>query len=178
MSALRVRRSVLGNRRSMIELYTPAMHRLLFIAVLLARCAPRAPKEDVQPAAGAQSASQEILRPTDGAYKKLVELCDDVGHRLSGSKGLERAVEWGVATLKADGHEHVRAEPVKVPKWVRGKESLALVEPREYPMMLLGLGGSVGTPPEGITTEVVTVKDKAELDAIGDRARGKIVLFN
>jgi len=109
---------------------------------------------------------------------KLVELCDDVGHRLSGSKGLERAVEWGVATLKADGHENVRAEPVKVPKWVRGRESLTLLEPRELPMVMLGLGGSVGTPPEGITAEVVVVKDKAELDAIGDGAKGKIVLFN
>jgi len=114
----------------------------------------------------------------EGALRKLVELCDDVGHRLSGSPGLERAVEWAVKTLEADGHENVRAEPVRVPKWVRGRESLVLVEPREYPMVLLGLGGSVGTPPEGITAEVVVVRDKKELDAIGDGAKGKIVLFN
>ncbi|HZL71815.1 MAG TPA: peptidase M28 family protein, partial [Planctomycetota bacterium] len=109
------------------------MRKIWLVSLLIAGCAqaPRAPKEDVQQAAGGQSAAQDILRPGDGAYKKLVELCDDVGHRLSGSKGLERAVEWGVATMKADGHENVRAEPVKVPKWVRGKESLTLVEPRE-----------------------------------------------
>ena len=120
----------------------------------------------------------DIFRTNDAAYRKLVELCDDVGHRLSGSKGLERAVEWGVATMKADGHENVRAEPVKVPKWVRGKESLTMIEPREYPMVMLGLGGSVGTPAGGVTAEVVVVRTKEELDHIGDRAKGKIVLFN
>jgi carboxypeptidase Q len=114
----------------------------------------------------------------DGAWKKLVELCDDVGHRLSGSPGMERAVEWAVAAMRKDGHENVRAEPVKVPKWVRGKESLTLVEPREMPMVMLGLGGSVGTPPGGITAEVVVVKDQKELDAIGEAVKGKIVLFN
>lgn len=142
------------------------------ILILLCGCAPlpRAP--------GPGDSIVDAALNGDGAWKKLVELCDDVGHRLSGSKGLERAVEWGVATLKADGHENVRAEPVRVPKWVRGKESLALVEPREYEMQLLGLGGSVGTPPEGIKAEVVSVRDEAELDKIGDGARGKIVLFN
>lgn len=151
--------------------------RLLIGVVLLAGCSAR-------PDAGmhrAQDPGTGIVPEAvgkDGAWRKLVELCDDVGHRLSGSKGLERAVEWAVAAMKADGHEKVRAEPAKVPKWVRGKESLTLVEPRDYPMVMLGLGGSVGTPPEGITAEVVVVKDRKELDAIGDGARGKIVLFN
>jgi carboxypeptidase Q len=156
------------------------MRKIWLVSLLIVGCArmPREPKEEVQQAPNDASPIQEILRPTDGAYRKLIELCDDVGHRVSGSKGLERAVEWGVATLKADGHENVRAEPVKVPKWVRGRESLTLVEPREHPMVMLGLGGSVGTPPEGITAEVVVVKDKAELDKIGDGAMGKIVLFN
>ncbi|HEY3226929.1 MAG TPA: M20/M25/M40 family metallo-hydrolase [Planctomycetota bacterium] len=153
------------------------MRRLSMIAMLLAGCANDSGAVFWRGYPPAQKIANVASRD-EGAWKKLVELCDDVGHRLSGSKGLERAVEWGVATLKADGHENVRAEPVKVPKWVRGRESLALLEPREHPMVILGLGGSVGTPPEGITAEVVVVRDKAELDAIGDGAKGKIVLFN
>jgi carboxypeptidase Q len=166
------------------------MRRALILLMVLAGCT-RGPRDlnagDVIVHAGlgrhADSNSltyKDIVnfRQRTDAYEKLIELCDDVGHRLSGSKGLERAVEWGVATMKADGHENVRAEPVKVPKWVRGKESLTLIEPREYEMSMLGLGGSVGTPAEGITAEVITVKDKAELDTLGDRAQGKIVLFN
>jgi carboxypeptidase Q len=112
------------------------------------------------------------------AHRKLEELCDDVGHRLSGSPGMERAVEWALATLRRDGHENVRAESVMVPRWVRGRESVEMLEPRQETLFMLGLGGSVGTPPEGITAEVVVVVDESGLDALGDKARGKIVLFN
>jgi Zn-dependent M28 family amino/carboxypeptidase len=45
-------------------------------------------------------------------------------------------------------------------------------------MVMLGLGGSVGTPAEGITAEVVVVADEAGLEALGERARGRIALFN
>ena len=148
------------------------MRRLSLLVLTLAGCAGLSPARDI--------GDRIVLGATgnDGAMKKLVELCDDVGHRLSGSKGLERAVEWAVATLKADGHENVRAEPAMVTKWVRGKESLTLLEPREMPMVMLGLGGSVGTPDEGITAEVVAVPSQAELDRLGEAVRGKIVLFN
>ncbi|HKS16415.1 MAG TPA: hypothetical protein VJU16_03830, partial [Planctomycetota bacterium] len=60
--------------------------RVLILAVFLAGCV-RAPREEVQETPQAGPPIQEILRPTDGAYRKLIELCDDVGHRLSGSKG-------------------------------------------------------------------------------------------
>src|SRR6185503_14505635 len=76
----------------------------------------------------------------DGAWQKLAWLTDRVGHRLSGSKGLEDAVSWAVAAMKADGHENVAAEPVMVPHWVRGAESGELVAPVRRPLHLLGLG--------------------------------------
>ena len=112
------------------------------------------------------------------AWTKLEHLCDDVGNRLSGSEALGRAVDWAVATLEDDDQEHVHLEPVMVPRWVRGAESLALIEPRALVLPMLGLGNSVGTPPEGITAEVAVVTNEAELDALGDRAKGKIILFN
>lgn len=115
----------------------------------------------------------------NAAYDRLVELCDDVGHRLSGSAALDRAIDWAVRGMEADGLANVHREAVQVPMWVRGNESLQLVEPRERRLTLLGLGGSVGTPPEGIAAEVVVVRDKAELDALDAGAvAGKIVLFN
>ncbi len=111
------------------------------------------------------------------AYQRFAALCDDIGPRLSGSKALDKALLWAKAEMEADGHENVAIEPVQVPKWVRGEESLALVEPYAMSLKLLGLGGSVATPPEGITAEVVVVSDKAELDARDD-VDGKIVVFN
>ena len=112
------------------------------------------------------------------AYRKLEELCIRIGHRLSGSPELEKAIDWAVATMKKDGQENVRREKVIVPHWVRGQESVTLVEPRVERLVMLGLGGSIGTPSEGITAPVVVVSGKDELEKIGDAARGKIVLFN
>lgn len=112
------------------------------------------------------------------AWRKLEELCDDIGHRLTGSEGLERAIEWAVQTLRREGHENVRTEPVTATKWVRGAESLEMLEPRPMPLAMLGLGGSVGTPPEGITADVVAVRDLEHLTLLGEQVRGKIVLFD
>ncbi len=118
-----------------------------------------------------------VMREND-AYRKMIVLCDDIGHRLSGSAALERAVEWAAEAMRADGQENVRLEPVMVPHWVRGNESATMIEPRYQTLTMLGLGGSIGTGPDGITAPVVAVRDEQELTQIGDGARGKIVLFN
>jgi carboxypeptidase Q len=80
--------------------------------------------------------------------------------------------------MKRDGLENVRAEKVMVPHWVRGAESLELTGPVSRQLSMLGLGNSVGTPPAGITAEAVVVRSFDELDALGERARGKIVVYN
>lgn len=121
----------------------------------------------------------EAARQSNDAYLKLQQLCDDIGPRLSGSPELEQAVAWAVEALRADGQENVRAEAVMVPKWIRGQESAEIIAPRRVEVGLLGLGGSVATPPEGITADVIVVSSKDELDALEDDAvRGKIVCFN
>ena len=112
------------------------------------------------------------------AWERLATLCDHFPRRLCGSEALEGAIRWAAATMAEDGLENIRAEPVTVPHWVRGRESAELIAPLSYPLVMLGLGGSVGTPPDGITAEVLTVESFAELEAAGKAARGRIVLFN
>lgn len=112
----------------------------------------------------------------DGSWELLVELCDDIGPRLSGSDALDKAIDWAAERMTAAGHENVRKEPVMVPKWTRGEEKLTVLSPRGANMPVLALGGSVGA--KGLTAEVVAVADEAGLEALGDGARGKIVLFN
>jgi carboxypeptidase Q len=113
----------------------------------------------------------------EGAWKKLAYLCDRIGNRPSGSPAMGRAIGWARATMAADGHEGVRTEEVKVPVWERGEEEAVLVRPVERRLALLGLGGTVGTPAAGIEADVVVAPTFEALDALGERARGKIVLY-
>jgi Zn-dependent M28 family amino/carboxypeptidase len=114
-----------------------------------------------------------------GGMDKLSYLCDRIGNRLSGSPGLEKAIAWAAAQMKEDGLVNVSTPRVKVPHWVRGNESAALVEPVTKPLTILGLGGSVATPKKGVTAEVVPVSNFDELEKKGRAGiQGKIVLFN
>jgi carboxypeptidase Q len=111
-------------------------------------------------------------------WKKLEQLTVHIGPRLAGSEGLDRAIAWAEQTLRAEGHESVAIEPIKVPHWVRGAESAAVVKPRAQPLSILGLGGTVATPEGGIAAEVLVVSSRAELDRRVAEVKGKLVLLN
>jgi len=116
---------------------------------------------------------------SNDAYESLEYLCDVIGHRLSGSPGLEQAVDWTADLMRRKGFSNVHEEEVMVPVWIRGEESARLTAPVERELNILGLGMSVGTPPGGIDAEVVVVESFDELDSLGAAGvRGKIVLYN
>jgi Zn-dependent M28 family amino/carboxypeptidase len=119
----------------------------------------------------------EATAHDDGAWTKLATLTDTIGARPAGSPALEKAVAWARDTFLTDGLENVRLEPVRVPHWVRGAESAALLTPVRRPLAVLGLGGGVPTPPDGITAEVLAVPTFEALDALGPKVAGKIVLY-
>ncbi len=128
-----------------------------------------------------RSVASRILasaRQDQAAWKRLAELTDTFGPRLSGTPQLEAAFRWAAAEMKADGLENVRLEKVMVPTWVRGRESAEIVEPVPSALAMLGLGNSVGTPPDGVSGEILVVKSLEELDARAGDAKGKIVVFN
>jgi carboxypeptidase Q len=115
------------------------------------------------------------------AYALLHDLTTTVGPRLVGSPNAAKAVEWAKRTMENLGFQNVHTEPVAVPHWVRGpveKASVRLSSGKTVPLTVCALGGSVGSPAEGITAEVVQVKSFDELKAMGDKAKGKIVFFN
>ncbi len=112
------------------------------------------------------------------AYNRIAELTDSFGPRLSGSESLERAIDWIVAQMQSDGLDNVRTDPVLVPHWVRGPESIELLAPRNARITMLGLGGSIATPPEGITGELLVVSSFDDLARHAGEARGRIVLFD
>ena len=111
-------------------------------------------------------------------FTRLATMCDTFGPRFTGSKNLEDAIDWCLAEMKKDGFKNVRGEAVRVPRWVRGKESAEMTAPRHRKLPMLGLGGSIGTPKEGITAEVLVVSGFDDLKKRAAEAKGKIVLFN
>jgi carboxypeptidase Q len=112
------------------------------------------------------------------AWNRLNELADTFGHRMCGSAALENAIAWIVDQMRADGFDPVKTEPLKVPHWVRGVESLEIVSPQPLRIPMLGLGNSVGTPDEGLEAELLVVSSFAELERRREEALQRIVLFN
>jgi hypothetical protein len=161
----------------------PSRHRpalpLVALAALLA--APSPARTEDNPADRYRETAGRILGRAlvdEGAFRKLEHLTTQIGHRLSGSPSLERAVAWADEGMKAEGLDGVRLQPVKVPRWVRGHERARVVSPVERDLPILGLGMSVGTPGEAVTAPVVVVRSFEELEALGrEKVEGKIVAF-
>jgi carboxypeptidase Q len=114
----------------------------------------------------------------DYTYDKLGELCDTIGHRLTGSPGMKKAIEWSVRSMQEAGFDSVWTEPVTVPYWTRGQEWARCLSPVAFDLHLSGMGLSDGTGPDGIEAEILAVGNFEELEARAEEAAGKIVLFN
>ncbi|HIA12334.1 MAG TPA: peptidase M28 family protein [Rhodospirillales bacterium] len=117
------------------------------------------------------------------SYEMLEYLCTRIGSRLSGSPQAAAAVEWSKQQMEKYGFDKVSLQEVMVPHWVRGASEYAVIVnskaigSREVPV--LALGGSVATPPGGITANVVEVQNFEELEKLGKKAiQGKIVFYN
>ncbi len=118
------------------------------------------------------------LADSGAAWDRLARFTDYSGNRFTGSAALERGIDWVLAEMKKDGLDSVHGEPAMVPHWVRGKESVTMVQPRIANLPMLGLGGSIGTPQGGITAQVMVVSTFDELTRRASEAKGKIVLFD
>ena len=120
----------------------------------------------------------------DYAYKQVGHITENIGPRPSGSPQSVTAAQYVADQMRSLGLE-VRLEEVKVPHWVRGTEAAELVG---YPgqvsdtvqrVFVTSLGGSSSTPADGVTADVVVVRNFNELASLGrDKVAGKIVLFN
>jgi len=114
------------------------------------------------------------------SYEWLRELTTDIGSRLSGSEGAEKAVYWGENLMKKIGMDSVWLQPVMVPHWVRGAKEVASYNfnGQKINVPVCALGGSIATPNNGITAEIIEVKSIKEAEKLGNKAKGKIVFFN
>lgn len=116
------------------------------------------------------------------SYDWLNHLSNQIGSRLSGSLGAERAVTYTKEELDKLGLDKVWLQPVMVPKWVRGAKEYAYIETvpgKTNTINICALGGSVPTPSLGIKAKVVEVSSFEALKALGkEKIAGNIVFFN
>ena len=120
----------------------------------------------------------------DYPYEQAAHLTDSIGPRPVGSRAAEAAVQYVAHELRRLGLQ-VQLEEVQVPHWIRGVDRAELVEyagqaqGTTQNIVLTALGGTVPTPPSGITADIVVAKTFDGLKAMGrESIAGKIVLFN
>ena len=113
-------------------------------------------------------------------YKLLDHLCNKIGHRLSGSIGASKAVEWTEMIMNSYSFDKIYKQDLFVPNWKRGdKEEVRIIGHKDEKLNVLALGMSVSTPKRGISAKVVEVQGIEDIEVLGrDKIKGKIVFFN
>ncbi len=115
------------------------------------------------------------------SYQWLDHLSNKIGGRLSGSENAEKAVQYTKSELEKLGLDKVWLQPVMVPKWVRGdkEEALFTYNSTTTNVNICALGGSIATPKNGLTANVIEVHNFEELAVLGEeKIKGKIVFYN
>ncbi len=91
-------------------------------------------------------------------YDDLEELSDMIGGRVTGSPEAAKAVQWGLAKMKAIGLENVHAESWQLSRgWTRGLATAELLEPIQRKLDIDSMGWVGSTPKNGVTAELVPV---------------------
>ncbi|MCI0596959.1 MAG: M28 family peptidase, partial [candidate division Zixibacteria bacterium] len=159
--------------------------RFIFVSLLTGLVLSPLPAQDVPDTGEAKMVAAIFSRAlVDGeTYQLLDSLCHNIGHRLSGSPGAAKAVEWTKKVMENYDFDNVRLQPVMVPHWERGDMEICRVVDSEsagtFDLNALAIGGSVATPDAGLTAPVIEVHSLEEVDEIGaERLRGKIVFYN
>jgi hypothetical protein len=111
---------------------------------------------------GAEAVRDRALKDST-AYDYVAAVSTEVGPRLAGSEAAARARDWAVARLTALGFANVHVEPFPMTAWLRGPESAEIVEPHRQTLAIIGLGGSVPTPPDGVEGEIALFHTYADL---------------
>lgn len=130
-----------------------------------------------QPTYETAAALRDKALNDETAWTLTESLTTDIGPRPVGSPAMARAKDWAVKTFEQLGFTNIKVEEFAKPSWTRGAESASIVAPYDWPIAMIGLGGSVPTPPKGIEAEIVVFKAYADLLAAPEGSlKGKIAV--
>ena len=105
------------------------------------------------------------------AYAIVESLTSEVGPRMAGTPGYDRAVAWAQEKFTSLGYDKVYLEPVTFPTWERRHERAQVLAPFPQPLSITALGGSVGTGASPLDADVV---EFATLEALRAAPAGSL----
>lgn len=115
------------------------------------------------------------------AYNDLGELTKGIGPRFSATPGYEKATAWAERKLKEAGAENIWTQEVRVPVWVRGRESLQIKTATGdwKSLKMLSFGNSEGTKGKDLICDILLVNDTKELvNLTSAQTKDKIIFVN
>ncbi len=118
-----------------------------------------------EPAGPASDGTMDSLTKITGAammdpyaYAALQELSDEIGGRLTGSPQDAKAVEWGLARMRALGLENVHKETWPIKRgWSRISAEAQMTAPVHRSLRVASFGWVGSTPKGGVEAELVPV---------------------
>ena len=128
-----------------------------------------------------RSIFSEALLDTS-SFHNLRVLTADYPRRLAGTAQSFNALKWAEQVLLKMGLDTVYHQQCMVRHWERGDKEIARVvsgKAGNHNLNVCALGGSVPTPQNGLTANVIEIKDYNELKKLGkEKINGKIVFIN
>jgi hypothetical protein len=138
---------------------------------------------------GQQDTSQRLASHIVGSIlvdghslEYLQKLTDEIGSRVSGSVGYQRASNWAADQFRAAGITNVKFEPFSLPNgWERISAHAQMITPQNRPLNVLSYGWSPSTPPGGVRGEVIYLRHILSTDEIKKHIgeiKGRVVLIS
>jgi len=150
-------------------------------AVVLSSCMSFLVSADVltQQQKNEMNSLSTTIAKSDLSYQLIESLTTEVGHRLMGSEGDKKSIEWAVKKMQALGFDKVWTEDVHGTFWQRGEAKAKIISPFPQDLVAIALGGSVGTGEQGLTANIAHFENLAALKAAPDDSlAGKIVFIS
>src|SRR5438270_2175506 len=150
---------------------TPEVHMKTFLLPFIAVCLfatgsfGAGPTNPPEPPAPTEDGTMPKLTSIAGhsmldchAYNDLEELSDEIGGRVTGSPQAAKAIEWGLAKMRAIGLSNVHADKWQMSHgWSRASASAEMVAPAQRRLIVDSMGWVGSTPKGGVEAEVVAV---------------------
>jgi Zn-dependent M28 family amino/carboxypeptidase len=149
-----------------MRMLIPALGASLALCLTPAMAKPAKPKPPAaapQPPAVVAAALRDKALTDTTAWDVLESLTTEIGPRPAGSVAMARAKDWAVARFTALGFKNIKVEEFPKPSWSRGAESAVVTAPYPFKLSIIGLGGTVPTPADGIEAPIVIFPTFADL---------------